>query len=43
MALEIVVGTLAVLGYVFGSYADEQRSRAHPRRLRPLREQTRGP
>lgn len=41
MALEIVVGTLAVIGYVFGSYADEQRSRSRLRRLRPLRDQTR--
>jgi hypothetical protein len=39
MTLEIVVASLAVLAYLFGSYADEQRSRREGRKLRRLRDE----
>jgi hypothetical protein len=38
MTLEIVVASLALVAYLFGSYADEQRSRRHGRKLRRLRD-----
>lgn len=39
MTLEIVVASLAVLAYLIGSYADEQRSRRAGRKLRFLRDE----
>lgn len=39
MTLEFIVVTLAVLGYVAGSLADERRSRRQGRRLTRLRDE----
>jgi hypothetical protein len=41
MTLEIIVGTLAILAYLLGARADEQRSRRHGRRLQRLRDDRR--
>ncbi len=38
MTLEFVVAALAVLAYLFGSYADERRSRRQGKKLRRLRD-----
>jgi len=38
MTLEIIVGTLAIVAYLLGARADEQRSRSHGRRLHRLRD-----
>jgi hypothetical protein len=38
MALEFIVGALALLAYLVGCYADERRSRLRGRKLRRLRD-----
>jgi hypothetical protein len=38
MALEFIVASVALVAYLVGSYADEQRSRRQGRRLRPLKD-----
>jgi hypothetical protein len=38
MSLELIVGALAILAYLFGCYADERRSRREGRRLRRLKD-----
>jgi hypothetical protein len=39
MTLEIIVATLAVVAYLFGSYADERRSRRQGKKLSRLRDE----
>jgi hypothetical protein len=38
MALEFIVAALALVAYLFGSYADERRSRRQGRKLRRLKD-----